>query len=246
MTVTDTLRATRRPHSQAAAALGLAALIVAVEYLARRFALFWFPTIGAIRVNDMLAAGLAYLGLALALAPPGRRSPSAIGATLRGALAEARSWQVWAAAAAAVGTSALALADLALWGGVTLPSAASPWRWEGALLEGAAPALVAASMLAVNGALIPFAEEWLWRGRIQPLLAEAAGPAAGLVLSSALFSLKHAIVDASLGRLLTLTAFGLVMGALAARRGWRASAVAHAAANLAATALALALVGPGL
>lgn len=240
---TDTLRSARLPARGVAPALGLALLIVAVEYLARHFVLFWFPALGTLRVNDMLVTGIAYLGLVLATVPPERRTFAAIGATLRAILGEARRWQVWATAVAAVGTSMLALLDQRLWGGVTLPSLVSPWRWESTLFATAAPLLVTASLLIVNGVVVPFAEEWLWRGRIQPWLAATGGPLAGVLLSSILFSLKHAIVDASPARLLTLTAFGLVMGALAARKGWRASALAHAAANILATTLALTVAG---
>lgn len=60
-----------------------------------------------------------------------------------------------------------------------------------------------------------------------------------------LFSLKHVIIDASLGRLLALTGFGLALGVLAARQGWRTSALAHALANIAATLLVL-LASAGL
>jgi membrane protease YdiL (CAAX protease family) len=222
-------------------ALGLAVVIVAAEYLARRFALVWLPALGARRVNDMLMMGLAYLGLVWLTIPAGRRTLAALPAALRAIASQARLWQVWAAAAAALAaTIALAPVDALLWGGVRLPAAFSPWRWEATVLASAAPLLVPASLLLVNGLLIPIAEEWLWRGLIQPRLVGALGLAAGLLATAALFSLKHAIVDASLGRLLALTAFGLVLGALAARRGWRASALAHALANTAATLLALA------
>ena len=80
------------------------------------------------------------------------------------------------------------------------------------LLESAAPLLVVASLLVVNGVVVPVAEEWLWRGLIQPRL--------------------------TLG-------LGLVMGVLAARHDWRASAFAHSVANLVATSIGL-VVGNGL
>lgn len=90
--------------------------------------------------------------------------------------------------------------------------------------------------------MIPLAEEYLWRGVIQPRLVAAWSFAPAGVVTAMLFSLKHAIVDASLGRLLTIMCFGLVMGVYAARSSWRASAVAHAFANLIATSVAI-LIG---
>lgn len=107
----------------------------------------------------------------------------------------------------------------------------------------AAPLLVTVSMLLMNGWVVPLAEEWLWRGRIQPALVGAGGQLAGLLATSLLFSLKHVLIDASLGRMLALTGFGLVMELLALRHGWRAAALAHAIANTFATTLTLLLSG---
>lgn len=243
MTVTELSRRANTPVHGVAPALGLVLLIVGVEYLARHFALLWFPAIGALRVNDMLVTGLAYLALVAALVPREQRTLTVLGASVRAVLAEGRRWQVWAAAAAAVGTGLLVLLDQRLWGAVSVPAVSSPWRWEGVLFASAAPLLVPASLLLVNGWVVPLAEEWLWRGRIQPALVGAGGQLAGLLATSLLFSLKHALIDASLGRMLALTGFGLVMGLLALRHGWRAAALAHAIANTFATTLTLLLSG---
>ncbi|HEU4323835.1 MAG TPA: CPBP family intramembrane glutamic endopeptidase [Roseiflexaceae bacterium] len=234
-----TSSAKERSASRLPSALGLVLAVVVVEYLARRFALFWLPAIGTLRVNDMLVTAVAYFGLVGATVPAEQRNPAALGATLRQVLAEGRRWQPWVAALLVVGLSLLALVDLLLWGEVRLPVLMSPWRWDAVVLEAAAPVLVPLSVLIVNGWVIPLAEEWLWRGLIQPSLVGRAGAVAGVLVTSVLFSLKHAIVDASLGRLLMITAFGLVMGVLALRRGWRASALAHALANTTASVLAL-------
>jgi membrane protease YdiL (CAAX protease family) len=226
-------------------ALGLVVAIVVTEYLARRFVLYWLPVLGALRVNDMLVAGLAYAGLIWLTIPPGRRDIAALPRVLGEILACARYWQVWVAALAAiVGTIALVVVDAALWGSVRLPSISSPWRWETVVLAAAAPVLVPVVLLLVNGVVIPFAEEWLWRGFVQPRLAGALGLVPGLLITAVLFSLKHAVIDASLGRLLALTAFGLVLGILAARHGWQASALAHALANIPAT-IAVLIAGAG-
>lgn len=243
MTITEMSRRADGPSHRVAPALGLVLLIVGVEYLARHFALLWFPAVGALRVNDMLVTGLAYLALVAALASREQRTLSELGASVRAVLAEGRRWQVWAAAAAAVGTGLLVLLDQRLWGAVSVPAVSSPWRWEGVLFVSAAPLLVPASLLLVNGWVVPLAEEWFWRGRIQPALVGTGGPLAGLLATSLLFSLKHVLIDASLGRMLALTGFGLVMGLLALRHGWRASALAHAIANSFATVVALAATG---
>jgi membrane protease YdiL (CAAX protease family) len=103
------------------------------------------------------------------------------------------------------------------------------------------------SLLLVNGVVIPLAEERLWRGLIMPRLCTVLGLAPGLLLVSILFSLKHVIVDASLGRLLAITVGGLVLGVVAyladrsgrGASGWRASAVSHMVGNIVATSLAL-------
>jgi membrane protease YdiL (CAAX protease family) len=147
---------------------------------------------------------------------------------------------VWAAAFAALDlTIGLALLDAMLWGSVRLPSISSPWRSETTLFAESGSLLSAVSLLAINGLVIPLAEEWLWRGLIQPRFIDGVGLAAGLIVTAVLFSLKHVVIDASLGRLLALTAFGLIMGVLAVRHGWRASSLAHMIANTFATALSL-------
>jgi membrane protease YdiL (CAAX protease family) len=166
-------------------ALGLAAVIVAVEHLARHFVLFWLPALGSRRVNDMLAMGVFYVGLVWLTIPSDQRSLVAIGRAVGGILACARRWQVWVAAfAALIGTILLGFVDRFLWGSVQLPSAISPWRWENTLLEAAAPLLVPASLLLVNGVVVPFAEEWLWRGLIQPRVIGAVGSALGILITA--------------------------------------------------------------
>jgi membrane protease YdiL (CAAX protease family) len=48
---------------------------------------------------------------------------------------------------------------------------------------------------------VPLAEERLWRGLIQPRMVTRMGFVPGLLLTALLFSLKHAIIDASFGRM---------------------------------------------
>ncbi|MFO7168224.1 MAG: CPBP family intramembrane glutamic endopeptidase [Chloroflexota bacterium] len=242
MSLTDTSVVQPRRRDQGLRlALWLVVIIVIGEYLARHFVLFWPPAIGSLRVNDMLATGILYAALVWLTLPAGKRSLASIGQAVGEILRTARRWQVWLAAlVTTVAVILLSLVDQILWGSVQLPSVVSPWRWETTILEAAAPLLVPVSLLIVNCVVVPFAEEWLWRGLIQPRVVAAAGGVLGIAVTSALFSLKHAIIDASLGRLLALTGFGLVMGVLASRYGWRAAALAHALANTVATLLALA------
>jgi membrane protease YdiL (CAAX protease family) len=236
------------PGGAAGLALGLAAIIVVAEYLARRLLAPALPTLGSPVVNDMLAMTLCYLLLVLLTAPPGARSPAALGRALRGVAASARSWLPWIGGVAfLLAVLVLAPVDALLWGTVRLPSFAVPAS-ETVLFAGAAVPLAAISLLLVNGVVVPLAEERLWRGLIQPRLRVAWGLASGLLVTAVLFSLKHAIVDASLGRLLAITAGGLVLGGVAfraggaegGRTGWRASGVSHMVGNLMATSLALA------
>ena len=244
----------------AAQGLGLAALIVLAEYLARRFLAPTMPSIGAPPVNseslpigapvvnDMVATVLIYALLVTLVAPRPERPMAALGEALRGIAVQATKWLPWIGGVLFLGAVvAVAPLDAQLWGDVRLPSFTVPPSTT-VLFAGAATPLAVVSLLIVNGVVIPLAEERLWRGLIQPRLRVAWGVIPALLVTAALFSLKHAIVDASLGRLLALTAGGLMLGLVAYRAGgldgrgsgWKASAVSHMVGNLVATSLALA------
>ena len=229
-------------------ALGLVAAIVLAEYAARRVLAPALLTIGAPVVDDMLATALCYGLLVTYAAAPASRSLAGLGGALRAVGAGSRSWPAWIGAVLFLLTGvALAPRDARLWGPVTLPSYTAP-RADAALLTEAARPLGIAALLLVNGLVIPLAEERLWRGAIQPRLVAACGLLPGLLATAVLFSLKHAIVDASLGRLIAITAGGLVLGVVAhraagpglGRSGWPTSAVSHAVGNTVATCLAIA------
>jgi membrane protease YdiL (CAAX protease family) len=229
-------------------ALGLAAVIVVAEYLARRVLAPSLPTIGSPVVNDMAAAALIYGLLVTALTPPAARSTAALGRALRDVAARLATWLPWVGGVLfLLAVLVIAPIDARLWGGVRLPSFTAPAS-STVLLAGAATPLAVISLLLVNGVVIPLAEERLWRGMIQPRLRLAWGLLPGLLATALLFSLKHAIVDASLGRLLAIAAGGCVLGLVAyraggpagGRAGWKASAVSHMIGNLVATGLALA------
>jgi membrane protease YdiL (CAAX protease family) len=150
---------------------------------------------------------------------------------------------VQVAAALALGAGWLSLLDERLWGDVEIPFLISPWQSDIILLEPIGLVLGIISLLLVNGVIVPVVEEWLWRGLIQPRVTGALGYIPGLIITSVLFSFKHVIIDGSLGRMLTLTAFGVIMGITAARLGWRAAAMAHMLANTVATSIGLILSG---
>jgi membrane protease YdiL (CAAX protease family) len=232
----------------AAPALGLAAIIVAAEYAARRLLGPLLPTFGSPTTNDMLAFAFVYTPLVALTAPASARTPAALGRALRAIAGQARAWLPWLGAALFLVTVlALVPLDVRLWGAVRLPAVTLPPS-PAVLFPGAALPLAAVGLLLVNGLFVPLVEERLWRGLVQPRLRASWGLLPGLLATAALFSLKHAIVDASLGRLLATTAGGLVLGAVALRAGgpageragWRASAVSHVAGNTVATSIFLA------
>jgi CAAX protease family protein len=243
-----TLTDATAPARTTGVALGLVGLIIVSEYLARRVLAPSLPTLGAPVVNDMLAAAICYGALVTLTASASSRSLAALGDALFGVGRQATRWLPWVGAILFLtAVLALALLDRWLWGTVQLPSFTAPAS-PITIFEDAAAPLAIASLLLVNGVVIPLAEERLWRGLIQPRLRVAWGVVPGLLVTAMLFSLKHVIVDASPGRLIALTAGGLVLGVVAFRSvhseddhaGWRASAVSHMLGNLAATGLALA------
>lgn len=243
-----TVMASTRTRATARAlprALGLAGLIVLSEYVARRFVVHWLPTLGAHLVNDMLAFVVCYVPLVLLTAPAAARTPRAIGAALRQIAARARTRLPWLGVVVALGAAGwLGRLDQLLWGRVQVPGSGwgSPLS-SIVLVPQAGQVLTVVSLLLVNGLLVPVCEERLWRGLIQPRLVAGLGFAPGLALTAVLFSLKHALVDASLGRLLAIVGAGLVVGVIAARSSWKTSAVTHIATNTVATLLVLAGAG---
>ena len=98
-------------------------------------------------------------------------------------------------------------------------------------LANVAPILKAMSLILVNGLFVPVAEEYLWRGLVQVRLILILSTPFAIGLTAVLFSLKHAVVDASLGRFLTLVAVGVICGVVAQRNSWRSSAALHMVAN---------------
>lgn len=101
--------------------------------------------------------------------------------------------------------------------------------------------------------LIPWVEEWWWRGQALPRAREQFGPRAGLLLAAAGFGLYHYFVLATLYpwplallRGSGILAAGVVWCLLAARyRSWQPTWWAHLAADAAVVAAFRWLVLPG-
>ncbi len=212
-------------------AIGWIILIVLAEYIARRFVVRWLPILAAAPVNDMLAFILCYIPLVWFSVSRTQRNLQSVGQAIRTILIRAKTGLPWVGAIAIlISISLLAPVDQWLWGTVELPGWQSPYLGP-LLFPQLAPVLIVISLLLVNGIFVPLVEEWLWRGLIQPRLIGQLGLVSGLLLTAILFSLKHAIVDASLGRLLLLTAFGIVVGIVAHRKGWESAALTHVLVN---------------
>jgi membrane protease YdiL (CAAX protease family) len=109
-------------------------------------------------------------------------------------------------------------------------------------LANLAPIMRVVSVIFVNGLFVPIAEEYLWRGLIQVRLIRILPVPFAIGLTAFLFSVKHVLVDASLGRFLTLIAFGIICGIVAQRSSWRRSAALHMVVNTISTVMGL-LIG---
>ncbi len=218
-------------------ALAVAVVVMAVEYGCRHYVLFWMPTFGTLGVNDMVALVIAYGGL---LAVFGRLTNVDWAAALRGigaALREvAMTWNGTAWFTALVACAwALPFVDRLLWGGLQLPMLLSDYRNPAVWFASQAIFLKDASLIVVNGLFAPVAEEFLWRGLVQPHFGRALPRWAAIGLTAVLFSVKHVLVDASLGRFLMVIGFGIICGLRADRKTWQASAALHLLVNTAAT-----------
>jgi membrane protease YdiL (CAAX protease family) len=120
-----------------------------------------------------------------------------------------------------------------------------PLQWVDARLFGSQPLSMLennwgtlALLLAINGVWSPVFEELAWRGRLQRSLNVTYGFGWSLAVTSVLFTLKHALVDMSPGRLLTILGIGLCIG-IAHRRGGLYSAItSHIVLNVAASTFA--------
>ncbi len=222
-------------------ALAVAGLVIAGEYFFRHYVLFWLPTIGELVVNDMLSLVLVYLLLTVSMGflmqVKWRQELAGVVQSLREGLI---SWNFtfWVMALA-LSVYVLATVDRLLWGSIKLPMLVSTYRNPVIWLAALAPVLKVVSLVLVNGLFVPIAEEYLWRGLIQVRLMRILPVPFAIGLTAILFSLKHVLVDASLGRFLALIAFGVICGVVAQRNTWKRSAALHMVINTAATVVGL-------
>lgn len=224
----------------AAAVMGV---VIAGEYFFRHYVLFWMPTVGSLRVNDMLALAMAYALLTVAVGSFAHarwhEEPRKLGQALHD-VATRWTFTPWLLGMM-LGLVVLPAVDQWLWAGLRLPMWVSSFRNPVVWLPHAAPALGVLTLIAVNGILVPIAEEYLWRGVIQARLLRVLPGAVAIGITAIVFSLKHVIVDASWNRFLTLLAFGSICGIVAQRHTWRSSAALHLVVNTATTTVALVL-----
>ncbi|MGZ6347704.1 MAG: CPBP family intramembrane glutamic endopeptidase [Anaerolineales bacterium] len=218
-------------------ALAVVGLVIGGEYFFRHYVLFWLPTLGTLLVNDMLSLFLVYLLLTVSLGSfmhvNWRKELAGIGQALREGLT---SWNfTFLILALVLSVWALSMVDRLLWGNIKLPMLVSSYRNSTIWLVNLAPILKAVSLILVNGLFVPVAEEYLWRGLVQVRLIRILPTPFAIGLTAFLFSLKHALVDASLGRFLALIAFGVICGVAAQRNSWRRSAALHMVVNTIAT-----------
>ena len=237
----------RPEHSRVAMPMALAAIaalaIVATEYVFRHHVLFWMPTLGSLRVNDMVALLLAYSLLVVSFGALARVRWREELPRLAAALREfVTRWTFvrWAVALM-FAVVVLSVVDQLLLARYRLPMEVSSYRNPAVWFPQGGQVLGIVALIAVNGFFVPVAEEFLWRGFIQPRLSLALPATLAIGTTAVLFSLKHVVVDASWARFLTLVAFGAMCGIVAHRHSWRSSAALHAIVNTAATTAGLAM-----
>jgi membrane protease YdiL (CAAX protease family) len=222
-------------------ALAVVGLVIGGEYFFRHYVLFWLPIFGTLLVNDMLSLFLVYIlltvGLGLFMHSKWRQELAGVGKSLSDGLT---SWNFtfWVLALV-LGVWVLSMVDQLLWGSVKLPMIVSSYRNSTVWLTNLAPILKVASLILVNGLFVPIAEEYLWRGLIQIRLMRILPTPFAIGLTAILFSIKHVLVDASLGRFLALIAFGVMCGVVAQRNTWKRSAALHMVINTIATGIGL-------
>jgi len=222
-------------------ALAVVGLIIGGEYFFRHYVLFWLPIFGTLLVNDMLSLFLCYLLLSVSLGlfmhVNWHQESADIVKSLREGLTN---WNfTFCVLALVFSVWALSMVDRLLWGNIELPMFVSSYRNSTVWLATLAPALKVVSLILVNGLFVPIAEEYLWRGLVQVRLIYVLTVPFGIGLTAILFSLKHALVDASLGRFLALNAFGAICGVVAQRNNWRRSAALHMVVNTIVTIIGL-------
>ena len=224
-----------------AIAAAVVGVVVASEYFFRHYVLFWMPTLGSLRVNDMLALAMAYSLLTIVFGSlmrlRWRQELRDLGQALRD-FTTRWTYTPWLLGLM-LSLVVLPPVDRWLWAGLRFPMWVSDFRNPVIWFAQAALVLEVLARIAVNGILVPIAEEYLWRGLVQARLLRALPAVVAIGMTATLFSLKHVVVDASWGRFLTLVAFGGICGIVAQRHTWRSSAALHLVVNTATTAVGI-------
>jgi membrane protease YdiL (CAAX protease family) len=224
-------------------ALGVIIPVIVGEYFFRHYVLFWMPTIGSLRVNDMIALFLVYFlllaGIGILMKTNWQQELAGI---WHAAQENVRSWNflLWFLILVA-SLAILPFLDKLLWGKFSLPMLLSPYQNPAVWLKDFAPFVKAVSINLVNGIFLPIAEEYLWRGIAQDRLLRILPAWLAIGITAVVFSFKHVLVDASWGRFLTLTAFGIICGIVARQKSWRSSATLHILINTITTVMGLIL-----
>jgi membrane protease YdiL (CAAX protease family) len=205
--------------------------------------MFWFPTIGDLKVNDMISSLIVYILLmlicGLAIHTNWKLELKGLVFSLRELI---KTWQYvpWLLLLAL--SAALLPLDRLLWGGAKLmPWFTSSYQSSTKWFVAQAPTIRVVALVSVNGFFVPLAEEFLWRGIVQVRLLRILPAPLAIGITAVLFSFKHVLVDDSFGRFLFIIAFGVICGVVARRKSWQASASVHMFTNTAGTIVALAV-----
>lgn len=223
--------------------LGVICFVIVGEYFFRHYVLFWMPTIGTLRVNDMISLFLIYflllIGIGRVMKTNWRQELAGIWQVTQ---ESAQSWMfLFWFLLLVLSITVLPFFDKLFLGRFTLAMMVSSYRNSVLWLENLTPVLKVLSFISVNGVFVPIAEEYLWRGIVQPRFLRILPTWLAVGITAVLFSFKHVLVDASWGRFLTLIAFGFICGILAMQKGWKSSAVLHIFINTISTIMGLIL-----
>jgi len=224
-------------------ALTVVGVTMAGEYFFRHFVMYWFPTIGELRVNDMISLLVVYTLLMLLFGltthTDWKQELSGVGFSLQEMM---KTWEYVPWLLLMGLSAALVPIDRLLWGGAKLmPWFASQYHNPAGWFHAQAPIIKVVALISINGFFVPVAEEFLWRGIVQVRLLRILPAPLAIGITAVLFSFKHVVVDDSFGRFLFIIAFGVICGIVAQRKSWRASAAVHLFTNTVSTIMALAM-----
>ncbi len=224
-------------------ALSVVCATMAGEYFFRRYVMFWLPTIGNLKVNDMISSLIVYILLmlvcGLATHTNWKLELKGVGLSLLD-LIKTRQYVPWLLLLAL--SAALLPLDRLLWGSVKfMPWFVSSYQNSVRWFVAQAPIIKVVAFVSVNGFFVPVAEEFLWRGIVQVRLLRILPAQLAIGITAVFFSFKHVLVDDSFGRFLFIIAFGVICGIVAKRKSWRASASVHIFTNTVGTVVALAM-----